>query len=41
MKLVYELSATADPLAHPVSLHDLLSLEEYRSEEPPEVVVRV
>ncbi|KAL9068851.1 MAG: hypothetical protein Q9161_005938 [Pseudevernia consocians] len=40
MKLVYELPAAADPLTHPVSLHDLLFLEEYRSEEPPEVDVR-
>lgn len=40
IKLVYELPTTADPLAHPVSLHDLLTLEEYRSEEPPEVDVR-
>ncbi len=40
IKLVYEHPAAADPLAHPVSLHDLLFLEEYRSEEPPEVDVR-
>lgn len=40
VKLIYELPPAADPLAHPVSLHDLLSLEEYRSEEPPEVDVR-
>ncbi len=40
IKMVYELPAAADPLAHPVSLHDLLFLEEYRSEEPPEVDVR-
>ena len=40
VKLVYELPATADPLAHPVSLHNLLFLEEYRSEEPPEIDVR-
>lgn len=39
-KLVYELPAAADPLAHPVSLHDLLFLEEYRSEEPLEIDVR-
>ncbi|KAM0805398.1 hypothetical protein BDR22DRAFT_969118 [Usnea florida] len=39
-KLVYELPLTADPLASPVSLYDLLSLDEYRSEEPPEVDVR-
>ena len=40
IKLVYELPPAADPLAPPVSLHDLLSLDEYRSEEPPEVDVR-
>ena len=39
-KLVYKLPLNADPLASPVSLHDLLSLDEYRSEEPPEVDVR-
>ena len=39
-KLVYELPSTADPLAYPVSLRSLLSLHEYRSEEPPEVDVR-
>ena len=40
IRLVYELPPAADPLAPPVSLHDLLSLDEYRSEEPPEVDVR-
>lgn len=40
IKLVYELPPAADPLTPPVSLHDLLSLDEYRSEEPPEVDVR-
>lgn len=40
IKLVYQLPLAADPLAHPVSLHDLLSLEKYRSDEPPEVDVR-
>ena len=40
ISLVYELPSAADPLAPPVSLHDLLSLDEYRSEEPPEVDVR-
>lgn len=40
VKPVYELPVAADPLAHPVSLHDLLFLEEYRSEEPPEINVR-
>ena len=40
IKLVYELPSAADPLTPPVSLHDLLSLDEYRSEEPPEVDVR-
>ena len=40
IKLVYELPLAADPLAPPVSLHDLLSLEEHRSEEPPEVDMR-
>lgn len=40
IKLVYELPLAADPLAHPVSLHDLLLLEEYQSDEPPEVDVR-
>ena len=40
VKLVYELPAPADPLAHPVSQHDLLFLEKYRLEEPPEINVR-
>ena len=40
IELVYELPPAADPLTSPVSLHDLLSLDEYRSEEPPEVDVR-
>ena len=40
IKLVYELPPAAKPLTPPVSLHDLLSLDEYRSEEPPEVDVR-
>lgn len=40
IKLVYELPLAADPLAHPVSLHDLLSSEEYQLDEPPEVDVR-
>ena len=39
-RLVYKLPPAADPLAPPVSLHDLLSLDKYRSEEPPEVDVR-
>lgn len=39
-KLVYELPIAADPLAHPVSLHDLLSLGKYQSNEPPEIDVR-
>ena len=39
-RLIYKLPPAADPLAPPVSLHDLLSLDEYRSEEPPEVDVR-
>ena len=40
VKLVYELPLVADPLAHLVSLHDLLSLDEYRLDEPPEIDVR-
>ena len=40
IKLVYELPPAADSLASPVSLHDLLSLDRNRSEEPPEVDVR-
>ena len=40
IKLVYELPPAADPLTPPVSLHDILSLDEYRSQEPPEVDVR-
>ena len=40
VKLVYELPAAANPFAHPVSMHDLLFLEEYRSEQPPETDAR-
>ena len=40
IELVYELPPAADPLASPVSLHDLLSLDKYRSEEPPDLNVR-
>ena len=40
IRLVYELPPAADPLAPPVSLHDLLSLDKYRLGEPSEVDVR-
>ena len=40
IKLVYELPAAADPLERPVSLHDLLTLDDHRSKEPPDVDAR-
>ncbi|MCJ1334245.1 hypothetical protein MMC10_010953 [Thelotrema lepadinum] len=39
-KLVYEIPDTVDPLEHPVSLHDVLTKEAFRRDEPPDIDLR-